>query len=58
MDDLVTTGATLAEGARALGEAGADVLVAAVVAATAKHGPGGPAQALLPQAQADRPQPG
>ena len=42
VDDLVTTGATLAEGARALGEAGADVLVAAVVAATAKHGPGGP----------------
>ena len=37
VDDLVTTGATLAEGARALSEAGADVLVAAVVAATVKH---------------------
>ena len=37
VDDLVTTGATLAEGARALGEAGGDVLAAAVVAATAKH---------------------
>jgi predicted amidophosphoribosyltransferase len=37
VDDLVTTGATLAEAARALGEAGGDVLVAAVVAATVKH---------------------
>jgi predicted amidophosphoribosyltransferase len=34
VDDLVTTGATLAEGARALAEAGGDVLAAAVVAAT------------------------
>jgi len=34
VDDIVTTGATLSEAARALGEAGADVLGAAVVAAT------------------------
>ncbi|MEZ0068345.1 putative amidophosphoribosyltransferase [Streptacidiphilus sp. MAP12-20] len=37
VDDLVTTGASLAEAARALSEAGADVLAAAVVAATAKR---------------------
>ena len=37
VDDLVTTGATLTEGARALSEAGGDVLVAAVVAATVKR---------------------
>jgi len=42
VDDLVTTGATLAEAARALGEAGGDVLVAAVVAATVKHADGQP----------------
>ena len=46
VDDLVTTGATLADAARALAEAGGDVLAAAVVAATVLrdtplgHGPG------------------
>jgi predicted amidophosphoribosyltransferase len=48
VDDLVTTGATLAEGARALSDAGGDVLAAAVVAATVRHPdnppPGGAAQ--------------
>ncbi|WP_182441799.1 ComF family protein [Streptacidiphilus sp. PB12-B1b] len=55
VDDLVTTGATLAEGARALSAAGGDVLVAAVVAATPRHAdhppsgrPAGPAQSAGP----------
>ncbi|MFC1429057.1 ComF family protein [Streptacidiphilus sp. N1-3] len=37
VDDLVTTGATLADAARALAEAGGDVLAAAVVAATVRR---------------------
>jgi predicted amidophosphoribosyltransferase len=37
VDDLVTTGATLAEASRALGEAGGCVIGAAAVAATRRH---------------------
>ncbi len=40
LDDIVTTGSTLAEAARVLTEAGADVLGAAVVAATPLHAGG------------------
>ena len=39
VDDLVTTGATLADAARALAEAGGDVLAAAVVAAAVRRRP-------------------
>lgn len=38
VDDLVTTGASLSEASRALGESGIDVLAAAVVAATQLRG--------------------
>ncbi|MFC1419248.1 ComF family protein [Streptacidiphilus cavernicola] len=47
VDDLVTTGATLADAARALAEAGGDVLAAAVVAATVRRRPG-PGRPLSP----------
>jgi predicted amidophosphoribosyltransferase len=43
LDDVVTTGSTLAEASRALAEAGAQGVVAAAVAATERrHGPSGP----------------
>ncbi len=38
IDDIVTTGATALEASRAVGQAGADVLGVAVVAATARRG--------------------
>lgn len=41
VDDVVTTGATLVECARALCEAGAGPVVAATLAATRRRGPGG-----------------
>jgi predicted amidophosphoribosyltransferase len=40
VDDICTTGATVAEAARAASDAGADILGAAVIAATSRRLPG------------------
>ena len=42
VDDVMTTGSTLAEAARVLRAAGASDIVAAVVATTRRHGTSGP----------------
>lgn len=49
VDDVLTTGATLTEGARALHEAGGEVLGAVVIAATRLRGTGGAASVAPPR---------
>ncbi len=49
VDDVLTTGATLTEGARALQEAGGEVLGAVVIAATRRRHPGGSASVAPPR---------